>query len=104
MEEIEIPVLITAIGTLGGLLLLTFRLFLNGTLLSRTTVPREDYDKQVSIVSSYADRFGEQTDAVRSLTQTVATQTATIARLTEQLARAKGTKAVSSRVRSDRSS
>lgn len=98
MQGIEAPVLISAIVTLGGLLLLTFRLFLNGTLLSRTTVPREDYEKQVTIAASYADRFGEQTKAVQTLTSIVEKQAGQI----EVLVRERKTAAVPSRVRSNR--
>lgn len=87
-------VLITAIGALAGLLILVFRLFLNGTLLSRTTVPREDYDRQVAIVADYAVKFGEQTKAVQSLTGIIEKQNDMIAASRNSTSR--------SRVRSNR--
>ena len=62
---------IGAIAALGGLLLFFLRAFATGAILPRTTVPREDYDAQVAIVKSYADRFGEQTRAVEKLTAAV---------------------------------
>lgn len=101
MQGLETPVLIGAIGALGGLLLLVVRFFLNGTVLSRTTVPREDYAAQVAIAASYAQSFGEQTKAVQSLISAVDRQSAIIEKLSGQLARSKN---VPSRVRSDRES
>ncbi len=56
---------------MGGLLLFIVRAFATGSILPRSTVPREDYDAQVSLVMLYADRFGEQTEAVRALTGAV---------------------------------
>jgi hypothetical protein len=69
------PVIVSAaialIAAMGGLLLYFLRRLGDGSLLPRATVPREDYEAQVAIVKSYADRFGEQTDAVRALTKVV---------------------------------
>jgi hypothetical protein len=91
--QIDQAVLIAAIGTLGGLLLLVVRLFLTGKLYSSETVPRHDYDRQIAIVESYAQKFGEQTDAIRTM---AATQEKLINDITANTARASR-----SRTRSD---
>lgn len=62
---------IGAIGAMGALLLFIVRAFATGAILPRSTVTRDDYDAQVRLVTSYADRFGEQTRAVERLTAAV---------------------------------
>ncbi|MDP9143883.1 MAG: hypothetical protein M3N43_04160 [Actinomycetota bacterium] len=68
---IDPAIVIGAIGAMGALLLFIVRAFATGAILPRSTVPREDYDACVAVVKSYADRFGEQTEAVRALTGSV---------------------------------
>jgi hypothetical protein len=70
---IEPAVVIGAIAAMGGLLLLVIRQFMSGTILSRTVVPREDYEAVLAINASYAEKFGEQTAAVGALTIVVNT-------------------------------
>jgi hypothetical protein len=69
---IEPPILIAFIGAILSLIGLMVRAFMSGSVMSRNVVPREDYERQVAIVESYAVKFGEQTDAVKTLTTTVA--------------------------------
>lgn len=64
---IDPAVLVAFIGTILGLLGVVIRQFMAGNLLSRTVVPREDYDRVVAINEGYAARFGEQTEAVKTL-------------------------------------
>lgn len=68
---IDPAVLIAAIAALAGLLIGVFRLFLTGALMSRTVVPREDYEKVLTINAGYADQFGQQSDAVKVLSAIV---------------------------------
>lgn len=65
--EIDVALVVAAIAALGGLLLEILRRFAKGDLLSRNVVPREDYDRIVSINESYAAKFGEQTTAITTL-------------------------------------
>ena len=41
--------------------------------MSKNVVPRADYERIVAINESYAAKFGEQTEAVKTLTKTVDT-------------------------------
>lgn len=69
---IEPAVLIGFIGAILALLGLVFRMFVNGQLMNpEKAVPRADYDKQVAIVATYAEKFSEQTTAVKGLAGTV---------------------------------
>ena len=69
---IDPAVLIAAIAALAGLLIGVFRLFLTGALMSRSVVPREDYEALRQINASYAERFGQVIDAVKGLSAVVA--------------------------------
>lgn len=71
VDPIIVAAAIGLMTAMGGLLLLVYRSFANGSLHPKATVPREDYDAQVAIVKSYADRFGEQTVAVTRLVKAV---------------------------------
>jgi hypothetical protein len=46
-------------------------LFYTGRILPRNAVPREDYEALRAINASYAERFGQQTDAVKTLSAAV---------------------------------
>ncbi len=71
VDPIIVAAAIGLMTAMGGLLMLVYRSFANGSLHPKATVPREDYDAQVAIVAKYADRFGEQTEAVKALVQAV---------------------------------
>ena len=68
---IDPAVLIAAIAALAGLLIGVFRLFLTGAFMSRSVVPREDYEALRQINASYAERFGQVIDAVKGLSAVV---------------------------------
>lgn len=46
-------------------------LFYTGKILPRNTVPREDYEALRAINATYAERFGQTTDAVKVLSAAV---------------------------------
>ena len=69
--QIEPAVLIAFIGSILGLMGLFIRAIMAGDLHPRSVVPREDYEKRGAIADSYAEKFGEQTDAIRALTAVV---------------------------------
>jgi hypothetical protein len=59
-----------------ALALLVLTLFYAGRILSRSTVPREDYDRVLAINATYAEKFSEQTDAVQRLAAALEAHTA----------------------------
>ena len=63
---IPLETLLGPVAALALALLIIYR-FMEGKLLSRNVVPREDFDRVVAINESYAVRFGEQTEVVRDL-------------------------------------
>lgn len=71
--QIDPAVVIAFIGSILGLLGLTYRAFASGGLHPRTTVPREDYERVIAINEGYATKFGEQTVAIAGLARTVET-------------------------------
>lgn len=71
IDPVIVAAAIALLSAMGGLLLYFLRGLGSGSLLPRTSVPREDYEAQVAMVKSYADRFGEQTEAVKTLTRAV---------------------------------
>ena len=83
---IDPAVLIGFIGAILALLGLVFRMFVNGDLLSKNSVPRADYERVIAINEGYAAKFGEQTTAIGGLASTIEKAVAEL---------------VSSRVRSD---
>lgn len=71
IDPIIVAAAIALMSAMGALILHFLRGLGSGSLLPRSSVPREDYDAQIAIVKSYADRFGEQTEAVKALTKAV---------------------------------
>jgi hypothetical protein len=53
------------------LALVMLSLFYSGRILPRNTVPREDYEALRQINASYAEKFGQQTDALKALSAAV---------------------------------
>lgn len=51
--------------------LLMLSMFYTGRILPRNTVPREDYEALRQINATYAERFAQQTDAVRLLSAAI---------------------------------
>lgn len=64
-------VVISFISAILGILGLVLRAFVNGTLLSDKVVLRSDYERLVQINETYAEKFGQQTDAIRGLVEEV---------------------------------
>lgn len=54
-----------------ALAILVLSLFYTGRILPRNTVPREDYEALREINASYADKFGQQTEAVKVLSAAI---------------------------------
>ena len=65
------PELLGPLGALG-LAFLMLGLFYTGRILPRNTVPREDLVALLAINASYADKFGQQTEAILVLGAAVA--------------------------------
>jgi hypothetical protein len=69
--QVAAELLIAFISAMLALLALILRLFVTGALHPRETVPREDYERVITINEGYAAKFGEQTESIRTLAGTV---------------------------------
>lgn len=63
---------IGAIAAMGTLLLFIVRAFASGAIMPRSTVPREDLEALRAVNASFAEKFGQQTEAIRLLTEALA--------------------------------
>lgn len=61
-----VGLLLGPLGLLVGSLLLNY-LQAKGVLLSRHVVPRDQYDRVVAVNEGFQTKFGEQTDAIKTV-------------------------------------
>lgn len=64
---IDPAIVIAFIAALLGLLGLVLRMFINGALLSKAVVPREDYEALRAINAEYPEAIERVADAVNKL-------------------------------------